>query len=50
LLVRNDPTGLAVCETPTDRLHDVEVVQHVIEAQSFGKRSRSARTVSLAVT
>jgi hypothetical protein len=28
----NDPAGLAVCETPTDRLHDVEVIQHVIEA------------------
>jgi hypothetical protein len=30
--MRNDPTGLAVCQTPTDRLHDVQVVEHVIEA------------------
>jgi len=32
VLVRNAPTGLAICETPTDGLHDVEVVQDVIEA------------------
>ena len=29
--MRNDPTGCAVCAPPTDRLHDVEVVRHVIE-------------------
>ena len=43
--MRNDPTGLAVCETPADRLHDVEVVQHVIQAaivrQTVEKRPNS---------
>jgi hypothetical protein len=32
LLVRDNPAGFAVRETPPDRLHDVQVVQHVIEA------------------
>jgi hypothetical protein len=43
--MRNDPTGLAVCETPADRLHDVEVVQDVIQAaivrQTVEKRPNS---------
>ena len=45
MLMRNDPAGLAVSETPTDRLHDVEVVQHVVEAavvwQTIEERSNS---------
>ena len=46
--VRNDPPGLGVGKTLTDRLHDVEVVQRRPGLQSSSKRSRSARTVSLA--
>jgi hypothetical protein len=32
LLVRDNPAGFAVREAPPDRLHDVQVVQHVVEA------------------
>jgi hypothetical protein len=30
--MRNDSTSFAVRETPTNRLHDVEVILHVVEA------------------
>ena len=32
LLMRNRPARLAVCEAPPDSLHDVQAVQHVVEA------------------
>jgi len=37
LLVRNDSAGLTVGKTPTDRLHDVNVVQHVVQAAVVGQ-------------
>jgi len=37
LLVRNDPTSFAVGDAPTDRLHDVKVVQHVVETAIIGQ-------------